>query len=112
MTPFAANGNSEPTITEEHGLANDVERAVKRLLDALAIDQINDENSKGTAHRVAKMFVCETFKGRFTPPPDCTVFPNTRGLDELILTGPISVRSTCSHHLCLFNTPIPIAIAH
>lgn len=81
-------------------IQNNVERALRQLLDALLIDTKNDANTKDTAHRVAKMFVNETFRGRFTAPPNLTCFPNTRNFDELILTGPITLRSMCSHHFC------------
>jgi GTP cyclohydrolase I len=32
--------------------------------------------------------------------PPVTTFPNVERLDELIVVGPITVRSACSHHLC------------
>jgi GTP cyclohydrolase I len=45
------------------------------------------------------MLLHETFGGRYAPMPRLTSFPNAKHLDELYLTGPIAVRSTCSHHL-------------
>jgi GTP cyclohydrolase I len=76
-----------------------VAEAVQRLLKELYIDVSNDHNTEGTAARVAKMYVTEVMKGRFTPEPDITAFPNAMRLDELYTTGPITVRSMCSHHL-------------
>lgn len=78
---------------------SDVEMAVNALLNALRIDWENDPNTKGTAERIARMYVDEVMKGRFHPRPKITVFPNTRKLDEMYTVGPITVRSMCSHHL-------------
>ena len=46
------------------------------------------------------MFLTEVFKGRYTPMPTVTEFPNVARLNELMIVGPITVRSACSHHLC------------
>lgn len=73
--------------------------AVQNLLDALLIDTASDHNTQGTAARVAKMYVREVMAGRYMDPPDITEFPNALELDELYVTGPITVRSMCSHHL-------------
>jgi GTP cyclohydrolase IA len=67
------------------------------VLDTLIIDTANDHNTQDTARRVAKMFICETFSGRYRPRPKITSFPNM-GYKSLYTTGPISVRSTCAHH--------------
>jgi GTP cyclohydrolase I len=45
------------------------------------------------------MFLREVFGGRYTPKPNITAFPNANNYDELYITGPITVRSTCAHHL-------------
>ena len=45
------------------------------------------------------MFVEETLRGRFTAPPKITEFENAERYDQLIVTGPIELRSTCAHHL-------------
>ncbi len=70
------------------------------LLRALVIDTENDHNTQETARRVAKMYVDEVFRGRFHPMPAVTEFPNVERLNELMIVGPITVRSACSHHLC------------
>jgi GTP cyclohydrolase I len=44
------------------------------------------------------MFVKETFRGRYASPPKVTAFPNVTEYDELYVTGPITIRSTCAHH--------------
>ncbi len=63
-------------------------------------DTESDHNTRGTAYRVAKMYVNEVFTGRYTPQPNLTKFPNITRLNELMIIGPIAVKSACSHHLC------------
>ena len=46
------------------------------------------------------MFVEEVFRGRYVAMPSVTEFPNFSRLNELMIVGPIKVRSACSHHLC------------
>src|SRR5690349_13737627 len=74
-------------------------RKIEELFDVLRIDHRNDHNTRDTPSRVAKMFVEETLRGRFTAPPKITEFENAEGYDQLIVTGPLEVRSTCAHHL-------------
>ena len=38
--------------------------------------------------------------GRYAAAPAVTEFPNFSRLNELMIVGPITVRSACSHHLC------------
>jgi GTP cyclohydrolase I len=74
-------------------------RKLEELFDVLRIDHRNDHNTRDTPNRVAKMFVEETLRGRFTAPPKITEFDNAESYDGLIVTGPIELRSTCAHHL-------------
>ena len=46
------------------------------------------------------MYLHEIFRGRYVAPPPVTEFPNVERLNELMIVGPITVRSACSHHLC------------
>lgn len=69
------------------------------LFDILHIDHRNDQNTRDTPRRVARMFVDEIMQGRFSDPPVLTEFDNAEGFDQLIVMGPIEVRSTCAHHL-------------
>jgi GTP cyclohydrolase IA len=69
------------------------------LFDVLHIDHKNDHNMRDTPRRVAKMFVEEILYGRYSLPPVITEFDNVERYDQLIVTGPIEVRSTCAHHL-------------
>lgn len=78
-------------------LQNEVANNLEDVLRSLVIDIDNDHNTQDTARRVAKMFVQETFSGRYMPTPKVTAFPNL-GYKSLYTTGPISIRSTCAHH--------------
>jgi GTP cyclohydrolase I len=80
-------------------LEDEVAGRVEALLRSLVIDTEGDHNSQGTARRVARMYLDEVFKGRYVPMPRVTEFPNAERLDELMIVGPITVRSACSHHL-------------
>jgi GTP cyclohydrolase I len=66
----------------------------------MVIDTENDHNTADTARRVAKMYLNEVFKGRYVKRPEITEFPNAEHLNELMIVGPITVRSACSHHFC------------
>ena len=72
----------------------------KGVLESLVIDTESDHNTQDTARRVAKMYLTEVFRGRYVPPPPVTEFPNAECLNELMIVGPITVRSACSHHFC------------
>ncbi len=81
-------------------LKDEVRVKMQEVLRALVIDTDSDHNTNGTAERVARMFVDEVFRGRYVAAPKVTEFPNASRLNELMIVGPISVRSACSHHLC------------
>ncbi len=72
---------------------------IAELFDVLGIDYLNDHNTRDTPTRVAKMYIDEILRGRFTEPPAVTEFDNVGHCDQLIVTGPIDVRSMCAHHL-------------
>ena len=99
---FRANDNIAAFIEdgELDELRLEVEDRMREVLDALVIDTANDHNTMGTARRVAKMFIDEVFAGRYRAAPPTTSFPNVSRLNELMIVGPITVRSACSHHLC------------
>src|SRR5262245_537145 len=74
-------------------------KKLEELFDVLHIDHRNDHNTRDTPRRVAKMFVEEILHGRYGEPPQITEFDNVERFDQLIVTGPIEVRSMCAHHL-------------
>ena len=79
-------------------LVDEVESAFGNVLDTLIIDVENDNNSKDTARRLAKMYVYELMSGRYQPHPKVTAFPNN-GPDrfEGMLTVKAELVSMCSH---------------
>jgi GTP cyclohydrolase I len=99
---YHANDNISAYIEpgELEQLTKEVEGKVKGMLESLVIDITHDHNTLETARRVAKMYVNEVFRGRYVPVPRVTEFPNAEHLNELMIMGPITVRSACSHHLC------------
>jgi GTP cyclohydrolase I len=99
---FNANDNIAEFIEpgELEALLDEVEVKMKGVLESLVIDVENDHNTDNTARRVAKMYVNEVFRGRYVAPPSLTEFPNAEHLNELMIVGPITVRSACSHHFC------------
>jgi GTP cyclohydrolase I len=99
---FHANDNIADVIQgpgELAALEDEVTGRLQSLLESLVIDTARDHNSQGTARRVAKMFLHEVFGGRYHPMPTVTEFPNAERINELMIVGPITVRSACSHHL-------------
>ncbi|MDO8457625.1 MAG: GTP cyclohydrolase I [Burkholderiaceae bacterium] len=99
---FHANDNISEFVDpgDLEKLLDEVEVKMQGVLDSLVIDTERDHNTQNTARRVAKMYVNEVFKGRYVPVPTITEFPNVGHLNELIIVGPIIVRSACSHHFC------------
>ncbi|WP_119154596.1 GTP cyclohydrolase I [Caldimonas tepidiphila] len=99
---FHANDNIADFIEpgELERLLDEVEAKMKGVLESLVIDTESDHNTQDTARRVAKMYLMEIFRGRYVPQPPVTEFPNAENLNELMIVGPITVRSACSHHLC------------
>jgi GTP cyclohydrolase I len=99
---FNANDNIadflEPGDLER--LLDEVEVKMQGVLDSLIIDTASDHNTDNTARRVAKMYLNEVFRGRYVHAPTITEFPNAEHLNELMIVGPITVRSACSHHFC------------
>jgi GTP cyclohydrolase I len=81
-------------------LQDEVAAKMQEVLRALVIDTDSDHNTQETAKRVAKMYLREIFRGRYGEAPSVTEFPNVERLNELMIVGPITVRSACSHHLC------------
>ena len=99
---YHANDNIAAFVREGElaALKVEVEGKLQEVLRALVIDTDSDHNTNETAKRVAKMYVEEVFRGRYHPMPSVTEFPNVERLNELMIVGPITVRSACSHHLC------------
>jgi GTP cyclohydrolase I len=96
---FHCNDNISKFISDEERalLVDEVTEKMEAVLRSLVIDTDHDHNTNGTARRVAKMYVNETYGGRYSAAPKITSFPNI-GYQDLYTAGPISIRSTCAHH--------------
>jgi GTP cyclohydrolase IA len=99
---YHANDNISAFIEpgEIDALLDEVAGKMQAVLESLVIDVTKDHNTRDTARRVAKMYLNEVFRGRYVSQPPVTEFPNAEYLNELMIVGPITVRSACSHHLC------------
>ena len=77
------------------------------ILDELGLD-LNDDSLKGTAYRVAKMYVNEIFGG-LDPrnKPKISLFENKYNYNKMLIEKNINLNTTCEHHFL----PI-IGIAH
>lgn len=99
---FHANDNISAFLEpgDLEALLDEVEGRLRGVLESLVIDIESDHNTRETARRVAKMYLTEVFRGRYMEAPAVTEFPNVGALNELMIVGPITVRSACSHHFC------------
>lgn len=99
---FHANDNISAYIEpgELESLQEEVAAKIRDVLESLVIDTESDHNTQDTARRVAKMYVQEVFRGRYVEEPPVTEFPNAERLNELMIVGPLTIRSACSHHFC------------
>ncbi|HEX2256901.1 MAG TPA: GTP cyclohydrolase I [Afifellaceae bacterium] len=99
--PRRGNAATEEPLSPEARaeMIGQAARKIEELFDILLIDHSADPNTRDTPRRVATAFVEELLSGRYTPPPRVTQFDDVHSSDELIVTGPIEVRSMCAHHL-------------
>lgn len=83
-------------------LIDEVEEKAEAFLRSLIIDVDTDPNSKGTARRLARMYLEETMSGRYNKEPDVASFPNDGSHGSKPYAGMLVVRaelkSICSHH--------------
>jgi len=95
---------------EREAMVHAATAKIEELFDILHIDHGNDHNTADTPRRVAKMYVEELLAGRFSDPPAITEFENVGNFDQLIVTGPIELRSTCAHHLMPIHGEVCIGV--
>ena len=85
------------TDQEKEKMIDDAEQAYGLFLDALKCDWRNDPNSMETPRRVAKAYVNDLWKGRYTEMSEITSFPSD-GYDGIVIERNIPLTSMCSHH--------------
>lgn len=75
-----------------------IEHNFREILETMGLD-LTDDSLKGTAHRVAKMFIKEKFKG-LDPKnkPEMRAFENKYQYNQMIVEKNITVNSSCEHH--------------
>lgn len=102
---FHCNDNISEFIKsddERHQLILEVADKFQEVLKSLIIDVDSDPNSRGTAERLAKMYINEVMSGRYYPAPSVAAFPNDGSHGTAPYTGMLVVRaelkSMCSHH--------------
>ena len=98
---YWAGDNISKYIKDEERaqLVDELTEKFEGVLDSLLIDRYTDPNSRGTARRLAKMYLYEIMAGRYDPAPDATAFPNdSKDRYEGMLVVRSELRSMCSHH--------------
>ena len=95
-----ANGVAPGFPLDDKAKAKMIEKAAKaygQFLTALGCDWENDPNSDNTPNRVAKAYVNDLWRGRYTSMSEITSFPSD-GYDGIVLEKDIPLVSQCSHH--------------
>ena len=98
---FWANDNISEYLSDiyREKLIEEATEAFEQVLKTLLIDTETDPSSRGTAKRLAKMYINEVMSGRYEPAPDATAFPNdSDDRYEGMLVVRSELRSMCSHH--------------
>ena len=88
---------TELTETEKTDIIQKATKAYGEFLTALGCNWENDPNSADTPKRVAKAYVNDLWKGRFSPMSEITSFPSD-GYDGIVIERNIPLTSMCSHH--------------
>ena len=76
------------------------EARMAEVLGALVIDTESDHNTQGHRATCREDVSDRGLQGPLHAAAPVTEFPNVEQLNELMIVGPITVRSACSHHLC------------
>ena len=95
-----ANGVAEGFPLDQNQkdlMISEATEAYGKFLDALKCDWKNDPNSSDTPRRVAKAYVNDLWRGRYTAMSEITSFPSD-GYDGVIIERNIPLTSMCSHH--------------
>lgn len=101
---FHANDNISKYLDDgdRRLLIDEVATKFQEVLKSLVIDVETDPNSKGTAKRLAKMYINEIMSGRYHDAPEVASFPNDGSHGTKPYAGMLVVRaelkSMCSHH--------------
>ena len=97
-----ANSNKILNTKEKDKMIKKLEKHFRNILKDMHYDVQNDQQIQDTPARIAKMWVNDLFTGNYDEQPKITVFDNEENIDDMIFLGPISIKSTCSHHFIPF----------
>ena len=97
-----ANDNKVLTEKQKNKMIKKLEKHFVNILKDMQYDIENDQQIQDTPHRIAKMWVNDLFSGNYNEQPKITVFDNVNDIDDMVFLGPISIKSTCSHHFIPF----------
>lgn len=97
-----ANGNIVLSEHEKQIMISEMEAKFRDILTIMKYDVNNDQQIKDTPKRIAKMWVNDLFKGNYEEEPLMTTFKNEENINDMVFLGPISIKSTCSHHFIPF----------
>jgi GTP cyclohydrolase IA len=90
------------------------DKAFKAIADATAHTLIacglDGPGTEDTPDRVARMYVDDLWAGLFTPEPPIKLFDMGQDLDQIYTVGPVTIRSTCEHHLAAIYGQVFIGI--
>jgi GTP cyclohydrolase I len=82
---------------ERNEIIQNAAEAYGKFLDALGCEWRSDPNSTDTPKRVAKAYVNDLWKGRYSSMSEITSFPSD-GYDGIVIERNIPLTSMCSHH--------------
>ena len=84
-----------------------IEKGIKIILEeGLKLEVENNPHLKETPDRVARA-MCEVFSGYVESPyKDIKTFPNESKEKQIVLLGPMTLYSMCSHHILPFKMDI------
>lgn len=99
---------AELTDHEKKMIIKEAADAYGKFLQALGCDWKNDPNSNNTPMRVAKAYVNDLWRGRFSQMSEVTSFPSD-GYDGIVQESSIPLISMCSHHHQTIKGEVSIA---
>lgn len=94
---YAPNENFPRTDKEKLKIIKSLEPLYMDIIKKLGFDP-KDPNLQDSPKRMAKMMVNEIYSGCYDKEPEITVFPNTKKFNQMVVVGPIAVKSSCAHH--------------
>jgi len=102
MKKINSGENNEITELEKANLKKKLEAKFEEALFEIMPFKKDDDNFTKTPHRLSKMWIYEVFNGCFDKKPRCTSFHNKKDIDQIVVLGPMKMKSMCAHHFMPF----------